>query len=46
MTRLGAEAWLAAAVIWLSVMLPSSAFGGFDGAAAHPAAAAGLVLPR
>lgn len=27
MSRLGAEAWLVAAVIWISIMLPSAAFG-------------------
>jgi len=27
MSRLGAEAWLVAAVIWVSIMLPSAAFG-------------------
>lgn len=44
MTRLGAEAWLAAAAIWLSIMLPSSAFGFYDGT--HQAdAAARLVRP-
>ena len=27
MSRLGAEAWLVAAAIWVSIMLPSAAFG-------------------
>jgi hypothetical protein len=36
MTRLGAEAWLAAAAIWLSIMLPSAAFGRDGGADAAP----------
>lgn len=36
MTRLGAEAWLAAAAIWLSIMLPSAAFGRDAGPDATP----------
>jgi len=36
MTRLGAEAWLAAAAIWLSIMLPSAAFGRDGGPDAAP----------
>ncbi|WP_175561771.1 hypothetical protein [Kaistia soli] len=31
MTRLGAEAWFAAAAIWMGVMLPSAAFGSWTG---------------
>ncbi len=45
MTRLGAEAWLAAAAIWLSIMLPSAAFGFSAGDAAPAVPADHLVRP-
>ena len=45
MTRLGAEAWLAAAAIWLSIMLPSAAFGFSAGSTAPAVPADHLVRP-
>ncbi|MBZ9936420.1 hypothetical protein LB518_08955 [Mesorhizobium sp. BR1-1-16] len=45
MTRLGAEAWFVAAAIWLSVMLPSAAFGYWAGDAGAVHKTAHLIRP-
>jgi len=46
MTRLGAEAWLAAAAIWLSIMLPSAAFGRDSGPDDAPSGLSHMMLIR